>query len=152
MDNKAWSLGRTDADCCDILLSGETISAVHASLNFLQGKFYLSDNGSSNGTQIKRNGQFIKVSDHIEIWPSDTLLFGQSEYSLDDLIDFSAQAKGHDIQQLTIVQGKATALNKAVSIDPQPLNSAIGKIRCYECSTIIAQNAPCPECGSATHL
>lgn len=37
---------------CDVELGYQTVSAVHALLNFQDGKFFLQDNGSSNGTLL----------------------------------------------------------------------------------------------------
>lgn len=163
MSHKAWSIGRADADRCDILLHGETISGVHATLNQHEGNFYLSDSGSTNGTCIKRDDQIIDVRDHTVLLPGDTVCFGRSEYSLDDLVAFSYAADGCDVRVLTVLHGRSPCADRPVAVDAPSAPQAPGrphelpaqtapKIRCFECTSVISRTRACPECGSTHHL
>lgn len=58
---------------CDIVLRDQTISAKHASIRFKDGKFFLSDLDSSNGTFV--NGLEESIA-RIELNDSDMLRIG----------------------------------------------------------------------------
>jgi len=170
MQNKAWSIGRLDSNRCDILLQGDSISSVHATLNFQNGRFFVIDNDSTNGTYIIRDNQKYSITEHTEIYPSDIVLFGQSEYRLDDLIEHSNQVEGTSTNSLVVVEGmSASAKNNyqsqgivkvvlASEISPKQDSKVLDKednskkIRCYECTTVISINKPCHECGSQEHM
>ena len=168
MQNKAWSIGRLETNKCDILLQGQSISGVHATLNFLDGKFYIIDNNSTNGTYINRNSYKSSATIHTEIYPTDIIYFGVSEYKLDDLIEFSIQAVGTPTNSLIMVRGMSSSssintnedniihMQNTPSLDNleeknQPSNEN-KKTRCHECSTIVSADEICTECGSEDHM
>lgn len=117
---KSWTIGRKNSD---ILLNGENISRLHAVLEYVDGKFYIEDLDSTNGTTIKRKGELIKVSKSVEIFPKDTLLFSDFSISFEEL-----RAK----------------------VDVQSVSCET--IRCKECLKPISNQAPCEHCGSREHL
>jgi hypothetical protein len=175
MQNKAWSIGRIDSNKCDILLQGDSISGIHATLNFQDGRFYLIDNDSTNGTYILRDGQKYEITKHTEIYPRDTIIFSQSEYQLDDLIEYSEQVQGTSTNSLIVVSGisvnsgyenndndlsnstvrqveLASQNNSKKDYRKDRIDDKTKKIRCFECTTVIPINKPCSQCGSDKHM
>jgi pSer/pThr/pTyr-binding forkhead associated (FHA) protein len=62
-----------------------TVSQQHAELVVLNGSYYLRDLGSRNGIWRHREGQMVALREgYVE--PSETLLFGQAEVRLGDLL------------------------------------------------------------------
>ncbi len=132
--SKRLSIGRADARSADILLPGGTISAKHAEIYIDdRGSLMISDLGSSNGTEIIRHGQTLKVSSiTISLLPSDIVSLGGKNFSVDDLLSKQSQAS---------VSQKAVLPNKN--------NNILGKkmIRCTSCGSVTPQGSACVECG-----
>jgi hypothetical protein len=72
----AVTLGR--APGCDCVLSDPTVSRNHARLSLRDGRWRLSDLGSSNGTRV--NGW--RVVEEVEVQPGDRVSFGGARYRL----------------------------------------------------------------------
>jgi len=125
--NNIWTIGRKSAKESEILLIGETVSAKHATLKFTDGKFYLIDNKSTNGSYIMRKKEKILLSAYTEILPSDIVYFGDVRLSISDLID------------MTNVDNKEFVLEGK-------------KIRCMVCLKPIDSSKSCPSCHSREHL
>lgn len=89
MANNIWSIGRADAKKCDILLNHSTVSSTHAKLSFENGKYFLVDNNSTNGTYILRNNQKIILNKKTEILPNDSIYIGQYKIDTMGLIELS---------------------------------------------------------------
>lgn len=152
MCDNAWSIGRKGAGRSDVLLEGETISGVHASLNYLAGKFYLIDNKSRNGSYLIRNKQKLNLSEYTEIFPSDIIVFGASEFSFDDMLNYSSKSKGRAITRLSIIescQPIATTFIPEKLIQEKPTTQ---KVRCIDCMAVILADEICPSCRSNKHL
>lgn len=163
MSGTVWSIGRKDARRCDVLLDGDTISAVQASLNYMDGKFYLIDNMSRNGSYLIRGGNKILLDKHTEVLPNDAIIFGASEFSFDELLRVSSQSEGHAVRVLTIKDGENKPAPPRAKPSPrkpskpklsskQSPSQNTKKIRCMECMKPIPSNAICPSCGSRKHL
>jgi len=154
VSNIVWSIGRRDSKRCDILLDGNTISKVHASLNYMNGKFYLIDNMSTNGSYLIRNGANIILSTHTELFPDDIIVFGANRFSFDDLLEGTTQSKGREVRVLTISSGQN--LNKPTpKPKPRPIvnpSKDTKKIRCMDCMKPILAHSICPSCSSIKHL
>lgn len=120
-----WTLGRKNAD---ITIDKENISRLHAILSFTDGKFYIKDSGSTNGTRIKRDGDFIKLKEKTELFPEDILFFASFEISFKQL------------------------LKKTEEIKPNQDTPSKVTIRCKECLNLISNTKPCTFCGSSIHL
>ena len=132
--SKRLSIGRIDARSADILLPGGTISAKHAEIYIdNRGSLLISDLGSSNGTEIIRHGQILKVSSStISLLPSDIVSFGGEKFSVDELLS---------------KQPKASASQKVVSPNHKNLMSGKKMIRCTTCGSVTPQGRACVECG-----
>ena len=154
MNGNGWSIGRLDAKKCDILLDGDTISGVHASLNYLNGKFYLIDTKSKNGSYLIRNGEKILLNEYKEVLPHDSIVFGASEFAFDDLLSFSNNTPSHIIASLKIIQGvsKSNVKPKQPSKPIQVAPVSRKKIRCMDCMKPIIADLVCPSCNSDKHL
>jgi len=69
------TLGRRDS--CDIRLSFQNISGLHAELNFRNGYWYIRDCNSTNG--IKVNG--VRVKEKM-LHPKDKITIGKRDYAI----------------------------------------------------------------------
>lgn len=156
-----WSIGRADAMKADILLDGDTISGIHASLNYLNGKFYLIDNQSRNGSYLLRNNRKKTLVEYTEIIPKDLIVFGASEFSFDDIIAFSLKRQGRSIQSLSIIRENSRLQNNSTLEDISKIDNSkeeksdvivSKKTRCMDCMKPIISNLVCPACGSDKHL
>jgi hypothetical protein len=70
------TVGRSPS--CDCVLPEECVSRRHAELRRDEGRWFLRDLGSSNGTRV--NG--VRVSEEIEVRPGDRLSLGGAAYRL----------------------------------------------------------------------
>ena len=132
MKNREWSIGRKESNLCDVLLEDETISSKHAFLRYEQGKFYIIDTKSLNGTFLLRSSYKIEVTKAEEIFPNDHVIFGNKIVPFSELLDLT--------------------INKEVEDElPQPKKEG-KKIRCMECFKPILSNEICPSCNSNIHL
>jgi len=158
MKNSAWLIGRKDANYGHILLDEDTISGNHATLNYQDGKFYLIDNNSRNGTFLIYNNETIHLNQHYEVRLDDELYFGKKRCLLREIVASAKLTKGVESSELIILDGN---YNKNDNIDipvekkiVKP-NVKVGKskrIRCLECTSPIFSNEACPKCGSEKHF
>jgi pSer/pThr/pTyr-binding forkhead associated (FHA) protein len=132
MREKKWIIGRKSIAKADILFNEETISAKHAVLKFEDGKFFIIDNNSTNGSYVVRNDMKVSLKNFMEVLPSDFFVFGNYKLSSDELI------------------------SKAIQDDPDNMakqEKTSGKIiRCAECFNPIDSNDICPSCKCDKHL
>lgn len=160
MKNSAWSIGRTSADCTHILLDSDTVSSNHATLNYQNGKYYLIDNNSLNGTFLIYNDEKIYLNQHYEVRLDDELYFGEKRYVLREVVNMAKSTQGIETSELIILDS-----NFSVSIHEKPTQQPqsekiekshkVGKrkrIRCSSCTSPIFSDQACPKCGSAAHL
>jgi hypothetical protein len=63
---------------CDVVLSDETVSRVHAAIMLFAGQWILDDRGSTNGTRV--NGR--RVWGATVVAPGDRVSFGRSTFHL----------------------------------------------------------------------
>src|SRR6266699_5030888 len=70
VDTKRFSIGRTPEN--DLVIEDTSLSRRHAPIENFEGRFNLSDCGSSNGTFI--NGKSVTVLTELSDW--DVLTFG----------------------------------------------------------------------------
>ena len=132
--SKRLSIGRADAKSADILLHGGTISAKHAEIYIdNNGSLLFSDLGSSNGTEIIRHGQTLKVSSNtISLLPSDIVSLGGERFSVDELLSKQSKASGTPKVSLSSHKDKMSAKKM---------------IRCLTCGSVTPQGTACIECG-----
>ena len=65
-------------DCVDGYIGKDTISRIHSRLFVDEGRLYVADANSTNGTYV--NGESIPPGEDIEIFPGDRILFADVEY------------------------------------------------------------------------
>lgn len=132
--SKRFSLGREDARKADVLLTGSTISAMHAELHIDQnGRLSVCDLGSSNGTSILRKGSTINVSSQlVPLASSDILSLGGKSFSMEKV--------------LMKFPRDGNISNRSVSI-PQ-VESGVKMMRCLVCGSVTPVGSACVECGS----
>jgi pSer/pThr/pTyr-binding forkhead associated (FHA) protein len=81
--SKSISVGRETG--CDIVLDNVSVSRRHASVELTdKGFLAVQDLNSSNGTFLKRNGQWIKIR-NVLLGRQDSVRFGEEEVTLDRL-------------------------------------------------------------------
>jgi hypothetical protein len=159
MKNSAWLIGRADANYAHIQLDNDTISKNHATLSYYNGRFYLVDNSSTNGTFLKYRDKSIYLNQHYEVRPKDEIYLGDASYFLYELIKKTQGVDGVDITRLIILDNKYMdrEVDNRVEKRPPPKPSIpkpkSGKrIRCLDCTTPIFSNSTCPKCGSKRHF
>jgi len=96
VDNKRFSIGRTPEN--DLCIEGSSLSRRHALIENFEGRFSLSDCGSSNGTFV--NGRAVSGSAELSDW--DVLMFGVVG---DILVRIDEDSDG---------------INPAAAVNPQP--------------------------------
>lgn len=64
---------------CDFVIDDDTVSRVHAALMLFAGRWYISDRGSTNGTQV--NGRRIWGTAMVRA--GDTISLGESTFRLE---------------------------------------------------------------------
>lgn len=164
MKNSAWSIGRTSADCTHILLDDDTISGNHATLNYQNGKYYLIDNNSLNGTFLIYNNEKIYLNQHYEVRLDDELYFGEKRYVLREVVNMAKSTQGIEASELISLDSNFS-VNRHEEYNQQPQNEKkeekieqvhkLGKgkrIRCSSCTSPIFSDQVCPKCGSVAHL
>ena len=83
-DFSVYRIGRRSD--MDIRIDDETVSRVHAELVVTaKGAYYLTDCGSTGGTYIARDGEWIPVRQEF-IEPADAILFGRYQTSAHELL------------------------------------------------------------------
>jgi hypothetical protein len=157
MKNSAWLIGRTAANSGHILLNDETISGNHATLNYQDGKYYLIDNNSRNGTFLVYKNETILLNQHYEVRPEDEIYFGKKRCFLKEIILLSQLKKGVESSELIILDGNyepnsepEISIEKVIESEVPIQKSK--RIRCLECTSPIFSHEACPKCGSTTHL
>ncbi len=144
VDTKRFSIGRTPEN--DLVIEDNSLSRRHALIENFEGRFNLSDCGSSNGTFV--NGKSITGSTELSDW--DVLTFG----GIGDIlvrIDSGTHASG---VQLSGVQpaGSARAIAKPIAAGNQSwlsgpviaVGSAVVIILVTVIALLIAQNSNSP--------
>lgn len=71
-DGKVGTLGRSHA--CDAVMADVSISRVHATLRFHEGKFLIQDNGSKFGTRIAMKRKKLSLGESISVQVGHTVL------------------------------------------------------------------------------
>lgn len=72
-----YTIGKM-AGCVDCVLTDDSISRMHARIDQKEGKIFLTDMNSTNGTY--KNGLRMEPSETIEIEPGDEIRFGKLNY------------------------------------------------------------------------
>ena len=88
-----YKIGR-NADM-DIRLGDITVSRIHAELVVTaNGEYYLTDCGSSGGSYVARNGEWVPIRQEF-ISPTDVILLGRYQTTAPQLIAMAAQGARH---------------------------------------------------------
>ncbi|HIP13614.1 MAG TPA: FHA domain-containing protein [Arcobacter sp.] len=159
MKNQAWLIGRASADYAHIPLDNDTVSGNHATLNYQDGKFYLIDNNSKNGTFLLYSNETIQLNQHYEVRLDDEIYFGKKRCLLREIVSSAKMTKGVESSELIILNGNYYENSKVdTPIEEKietPIDVKVGKgkrIRCLACTTPIFSNEICPKCGSDRHF
>src|SRR5262245_40152555 len=79
-------LGRENSRC-DVWLESPAVSRLHAIFTYDNGRYFIQDNKSANGTLV--NGQFIQPNSPVPLTESDRFEIGPYEFAVRDEIDDS---------------------------------------------------------------
>ena len=80
----------------DIHIGDPTVSRIHAELVVTaNGEYYLTDCGSSGGSYVARNGEWIPIRQDF-ISPTDIILLGRYQTTAQQLITMVAQGDRHN--------------------------------------------------------
>jgi len=132
--SERYSIGRADAAKADILIAGDTVSAMHAELLKEGGRIYIRDIGSRNGTVIVRASKRFSVGDiPVYLKSGDIIRFGREELQAAELLDRLVFGSRH-----TFANG----------FDEGSLPGDGKMRRCLSCGSVTPEGAPCVSCGS----
>ena len=81
LDNRTYIIGREG----DIYIDDKAVSKQHAELQLFEGRFYLRDLNSTNGTFLVEGKKLIKF-DKGYLNPEQRVVLGQKAYSISELI------------------------------------------------------------------
>lgn len=133
-----FTIGRDQS--CDIAIAHDSVSRRHAEIIVKDGRVFLTDCRSSNGTFLLRGGKPQSIRQEF-VAPEDQVQFGSVALRVGDILE-TLQRKHPELQSASVpppkeVQPKSWA-------DP-----AQGKtlVRCG-CGTVKVKGERCPLCGS----
>lgn len=126
-NNIELTIGRANARRADILIEGDTISALHAKIGIDEkDKYWIIDTNSKNGTYILNKG--VKVSNvKTYLTPGDILSLGGVEVTFGYLNNYIA--------------------NNFYIEENEESDSTIEMIRCTYCGSPTPKYKPCIKCG-----
>jgi Mg-chelatase subunit ChlD len=76
LNKESVSIGRDDSN--DIVIPKESVSNLHATIEYKHGHFYLEDHRSTNGTTL--NGMAIRANDPVRLKSGDKIHFAVYEF------------------------------------------------------------------------
>ena len=76
LNKESVSIGRDDSN--DIVIQKESVSNLHATIEYKHGHFYLEDLRSTNGTTL--NGRAIRENDPVRLKSGDKIHFAVYEF------------------------------------------------------------------------
>lgn len=92
-------IGRDET--CDIVLEDSFVSRRHVRLDLSEdGDCRLVDLGSTNGTFIFRDAEYVTV-DEISVGPADHIRIGHVDYTVDQLVRMARRPLWHDVAEPT---------------------------------------------------
>ena len=125
---------------CDIVLDHDSISRVHAELTILpDGKLFLTDCNSMNGTAIIHGGQARPIHQDF-ISPTDVVRIGEKEISIKELLEFIKSPF------IKFDQDSLSAPSPEQERPPPPKKSwpqGPRMVRCGTCGAVIETNTIC---------
>ena len=126
-----FTIGRERS--CDIAIADESVSRLHAELTILEnGKLFLTDCHSSNGTAVVRDGAARRISQEF-VLATDRVQFGDVVLNMADVLE---SVRG---------RVKQAAVPAAAAPRDAPLGDRVERCRC---GAIKPQGKPCPACGA----
>lgn len=144
-----FTIGREPT--CDIPLSDDSVSRLHAELTVLEGgKLFLTDCKSSNGTFILRDAPPRRISQEL-ILPTDRVQFGRLIVTATDLL---AAVTLPNPSTRILPPAPEPIIQPAPPLPPPPPPPKPARprlVRC-ECGAIKTEGTVCPTCNSGRHL
>lgn len=124
-DEHTWIIG-TAADC-DVRVDDEYASPHHARMvRRTTGRYWIEDLGSTNGTQIIRDGQRLRVKTPTLVLPGDTIAIGRSEIPWRPPAAAEPEFTGEQLEEIFHealkagdVKGVEAALTVMCGVDPE---------------------------------
>lgn len=130
---KTFTLGRENAGKAQILLSGDTISSLHAKVGIDErGRLWVLDLDSKNGTKVINQEGELKIKNQpVFIEQDDSLIFGKEKFSVKELLSYWPNSSN---QEKKYIEEKKTNQNDFV-------------YRCIQCGFVNTKK-PCIKCGN----
>ena len=117
-DKDSKSIGRSGA--CDLRLEHDSVSRIHATVEVTgEGYLAVSDNGSSNGSFLHRNGRWIRVK-RVVLGTQDRVRFGEEEVPLEKLVDLFEGRRPVRLREGWSVRGKPLLFDDWAGELPKP--------------------------------
>lgn len=105
---------------CDLVLDHHSVSRIHARIE-VSGEGYLevTDQQSSNGTYLHRNGRWIRCLKVI-LGTQDRIRFGEHEVPLDQLVELFGKGARVQLREGYSVRGKPLLFDDIMADLPKP--------------------------------
>ena len=114
---KTFSIG--SGKNCDIHLEQSSIDNIHAELVIARnGKLYLTDRASENGTFRKRGGRWVRLKQDY-ILPTESLRFGDFHISVSGLMQFITPNGADTLLAASANSIDASNIKGAAAYDPK---------------------------------
>jgi hypothetical protein len=140
---RRFTIGRDRTS--DIPVADDSVSRTHAEIWLdPDGALILADRGSSNGTEVIRNGQASPLT-HGVVLPTDEVHFGAATFAVKDLID-AIELKHPGALTRAPEPAKSAAPPPLPGGAQSPPRAAAGPLVRCECGASKTLGQTCPAC------
>ena len=117
-DKDTRAIGRSAE--CQLVLEHRSVSRLHATVQVTaEGYLAVQDSGSSNGTFLHRNGQWIRARKVI-LGTQDRIRFGEEEVELDRLVELFGDRQRVRLREGFSARGKPLVFDEHLNDLPKP--------------------------------
>jgi hypothetical protein len=148
---RKFTIGREKS--CDIPIADESVSRVHAEVWLADdGCLMMSDNGSSNGTSVVRNGLSFPLRQDVML-PTDQVRFGNVVLGVKEVVEAiesrnpGALSHGVALAPPPPPPPPPAGMVPASPIAQPPVQVRPGQLLRCSCGAIKAYGKVCPECN-----
>lgn len=122
MESTIFTIGRTDEN--DIIIIDYSISKEHASITMRNNRYYVTDNGATNGVTL--NSKKIEAKTEYPLKPKDKITFGRLGFTLMRPIDIFISFRQHNDLEDTILAELVSILKFVKKTQLDRLGASIG--------------------------
>ena len=112
------TIGRSPA--CELRLEHDSVSRRHATVQITEeGYLAVQDNGSSNGSFLRRNGRWVRIK-RVILGTQDGIRFGEEEVPLEQLVALFGKQSNVRLREGYSARGKPLVLDAYPGDLPRP--------------------------------